>query len=86
MKTLKKLAAAFALVFVLSASILAGETNTPPSDPCALPGETNTPPCTPSNVISNGDPTLTDDGTLPTVYSVAVEAEDWVVASIVSIF
>ena len=44
MKTLKRLTLAVGLAFVLSASALAGETNTPP---CAepIPGETNTPPC-----------------------------------------
>ena len=52
MINLKRLATSLALMSILSATILAGETNSPP---CTEPGQTSTPPCSQS-VTGSTDP------------------------------
>ena len=64
MEKLKKLALSLTLISVLSASVMAGETSSPP---CA-PGETNSPPCPAQSV--NEDPVVLGETLSPSAVPV----------------
>jgi hypothetical protein len=53
MINVKRLAVSLALMSILSATIFAGETSTPP---CMEPGQTSTPPCSQAMTGGSTDP------------------------------
>ncbi|MFS8085020.1 MAG: hypothetical protein ACMG6H_05270, partial [Acidobacteriota bacterium] len=87
MKNARSLVAAVVLTFVIAASVLAGETPTPP----CTPGQIDTPPCAMAQASSIGEPTATAPGEILTPpmandQAYLTEIASSVLLSIVSLF